>query len=348
MTYSFLTITTNKTIATNNMAYIKAISYYLPERQVTNKELLQQFPEWSIDKVAAKVGVNSRHLAASDETAGDMAEKAAHKLFTEYGISPESIDFIMLCTQSPDYFLPSTACILQSRLGIPTSAGAFDYNLGCSGCIYGIAMAKGLIAGGIAKNVLVLTAETYNKYLHPADKSNRSIFGDGAAACLVSTDGFAEIGNFILGSDGSGAEHLIVRSGAARQKNKTGICKEDGSGHNKFDDYLYMNGSEIFNFTLNTIPDLIQQILAKNNMKKDEIDHYIFHQANKFMLTTLRKFCALPKDKFYINLETTGNTVSSTLAIAIKDCIDNKTINPGMKVMISGFGVGLSWGGDCS
>ena len=106
-----------------------------------------------------------------------------------------------------------------------------------------------------------------------------------------------------------------------------------------------MNGSEIFNFTLNTIPDLIQQILAKNNMKKDEIDHYIFHQANKFMLTTLRKFCALPKDKFYINLETTGNTVSSTLAIAIKDCIDNKTINPGMKVMISGFGVGLSWGG---
>ena len=176
MTYSFLTITTNKTIATNNMAYIKAISYYLPERQVTNKELLQQFPEWSIDKVAAKVGVNSRHLAASDETAGDMAEKAAHKLFTEYGISPESIDFIMLCTQSPDYFLPSTACILQSRLGIPTSAGAFDYNLGCSGCIYGIAMAKGLIAGGIAKNVLVLTAETYNKYLHPADKSNRKLY----------------------------------------------------------------------------------------------------------------------------------------------------------------------------
>ena len=175
------------------MAYIKGISYYLPERVVTNEELLKEFPEWSVDKVAKKVGVNSRHLAAKDETAGDMAEKAARKLFEEYNVSPNDIDFVMLCTQSPDYFLPSTACILQHKLGIPTTAGAFDYNLGCSGCVYGLAMAKGLISAGIAKNVLVLTAETYNKYLHPSDKSNRSIFGDGAAACLVSTEGFAEL-----------------------------------------------------------------------------------------------------------------------------------------------------------
>ena len=156
------------------MAYIKAISYYLPEKVVTNEELLKEFPEWSVDKVAQKVGVDSRHLASEGETAGDMAEKAARILFKEHDIDPQSIDFIMLCTQSPDYFLPSTACILQDRLGIPTSAGAFDYNLGCSGCIYGMAIAKGLIASGIAKNVLLLTAETYNKYLHPSDKSNRS------------------------------------------------------------------------------------------------------------------------------------------------------------------------------
>ena len=176
------------------MAFIKGISYYLPEKVITNEELVVEFPEWSVDKVAKKVGVYSRHVAAVDETAGDMAEKAALKLFEEYHISPQEIDFLLLCTQSPDYFLPSTACILQHRLGIPTSAGALDYNLGCSGCVYGMAMAKGLIAGGIAKNVLVLTAETYNKYLHPSDKSNRSIFGDGAAACLVSTKGIAEIG----------------------------------------------------------------------------------------------------------------------------------------------------------
>ena len=327
------------------MAYIKGISYYLPERVVTNEELVKEFPEWSVDKVAKKVGVNSRHLAAENETAGDMAEKAARKLFEEYNVSPSDINFVMLCTQSPDYFLPSTACVLQHKLGIPTTAGAFDYNLGCSGCVYGLAMAKGLIAAGIAKNVLVLTAETYNKYLHPSDKSNRSIFGDGAAACLVSNEGFAKIGEFSLGTDGSGADHLIVKTGASRCKQATGIVTEDEDGHLRYDDYLYMNGSAIFNFTLESVPAMKKEILTKNNMSSDDVDYYVFHQANKFMLNTIRKVCVLPKDKFYVNLEETGNTVSSTVMIGLKQCMETGTINPGMKVMISGFGVGLSWGG---
>ncbi len=327
------------------MAYIKAISYYLPERVVTNEELVKAFPEWSVEKVAQKVGVNSRHLAASDETAGDMAEKAARKLFEEYHIQPESIDFLLLCTQSPDYFLPSTACILQDRLGIPTSAGAFDYNLGCSGCIYGMAVAKGLIAAGIAKNILLLTAETYNKYLHPEDKSNRSIFGDGAAACLISTEGFAEIQDFVLGTDGKGADNLIVKTGAARHLLPTGKSQEDDEGHIWYDDYLYMNGGAIFNFTLDTVPGMIQQLLEKHHLSQDDIDYYVFHQANKFMLSTIRKFCVLPKDKFYINLENVGNTVSSTVLIGLKDCIERQVIKPNDTVMIAGFGVGLSWGG---
>lgn len=326
-------------------AYIKAISYYLPEQIVTNEELLKEFPEWSVDKVAAKVGVHSRHLAASDETAGDMAEKAALKLFHEYGIKPSEIDFVMLCTQSPDYFLPSTACLLQHKLGIPTSVGAFDFNLGCSGCIYGLAMAKGLLSAGIAKNVLVLTSETYNKYLHPLDKSNRSIFGDGAAACLVSTEGFAEIGDFVLGTDGAGAENLIVKTGAARHRQTTGQSTVDEEGHERFDDYLYMNGGAVFNFTLETVPQMLEQILEKNCLTKDEIDYYVFHQANKFMLNTIRKVCGLPKESFHVNLEDTGNTVSSTVMIALKDCVDKQVIKSGMQVMITGFGVGLSWGG---
>ena len=327
------------------MAYIKAISYYLPEKVVTNEELLKEFPEWSVDKVAKKVGVYSRHIAAENETAGDMAEKAARKLFLEYNISPKDIDFVMLCTQSPDHFLPSTACILQDRLGIPTSAGAFDYDLGCSGCIYGMAMAKGLIAAGIAHNVLLLTAETYNKYLHHTDKSNRSIFGDGAAACLISTDGLAEIGEFVLGTDGSGAKNLILETGAARKKEATGKVTVDEDDHQKFDDYLYMNGSAIFNFTLDAVPAMMKEILAKNNLEKEQVDYYVFHQANKFMLNTIRKVCVLPKDKFYVNLEETGNTVSSTVLIGLKQCLDSGNIVKGMKVMVSGFGVGLSWGG---
>lgn len=327
------------------MAYIKGISYYLPEKVMTNEELVQEFPEWSVDKVAKKVGVYSRHLAAEDETAGDMAEKAARKLFEEYGVSPKDIDFVLLCTQSSDYFLPSTACILQDRLGIPTSAGALDYNLGCSGCIYGLAMAKGLIAGGIAKNVLLLTAETYNKYLHPSDKSNRSIFGDGAAACLISAEGIAEIGDFCLGTDGSGAKHLIVETGAARHKAATGKETTDDDGHVRREDYLYMDGSAIFNFTLDAVPAMMKEVLAKNKMEKDDVDYYVFHQANKFMLNTIRKVCVLPKDKFYVNLEQTGNTVSSTVMIGLKQCLEAGTIHEGMKVMVAGFGVGLSWGG---
>ncbi len=328
-----------------NQAFIKVIAYYLPERVVTNEELVKEFPEWSVEKVAQKVGIDSRHLAAPDETAGDMAEKAARKLFSENNIEPTSIDFILFCTQSPDYFLPSTSCILQDRLGIPTSAGAFDYNLGCSGCVYGMAVAKGLISAGIAKNVLLLTAETYNKYLHPDDKSNRSIFGDGAAACLISTDGFAEIGEFSLGTDGSGAENLIVKSGASRQKQPTDLYSEDSEGHIRRDDYLYMNGGAIFNFTLDAVPAMMKDVLEKNRMEKEDVDYYVFHQANKFMLNTIRKVCVLPKDKFYVNLSETGNTVSSTVLIGLKDCIENGTIKSGDKVMVAGFGVGLSWGG---
>lgn len=196
---------------------------------------------------------------------------------------------------------------------------------------------------GIARNILLLTSETYNKYLHPQDKSNRSIFGDGAAACLISSDGMAEIGDFVMGTDGSGAENLIVKTGASRYKNRTGYSDEDDEGHLRYDDYLYMNGGAIFNFTLDAVPLMLKQALEKNAIKKEEIDYFVFHQANKFMLNTIRKVCVLPKEKYYINLSETGNTVSSTVLIGLKDCLTNEIIHKDMQVMIAGFGVGLSW-----
>ena len=326
-------------------AYIRAISYYLPEETLTNEALATEFPEWDVDKVYNKVGVRTRHLAGDTETAGDLAEKAARKLFAEEGVNPSEIDFLLFCTESPDHFLPSTACILQDRLGIPTSAGALSYDLGCSGCIYGMAMAKGLIAAGVASNVLLLTAETYTKFLHPQDKSNRTIFGDGAAACLISKDkGLAEIKDFVLGTDGSGAANLMLHSGASRQPEKTGVETTDDDGHVNREDFLYMNGSAIFNFTLETVPPLMKSLLTKSGLEKAEVDYFVFHQANKYMLSTLRKVCGIPSDRFYINLEETGNTVSSTILIGLKECLKAETIVPGMKVMICGFGVGLSYG----
>ena len=327
-------------------AYIRAISYYLPERIVTNEDLVAEFPEWDVEKVYGKVGVRERHLAAAGETAGDLAEKAALKLFEEYQVSPSDIDFLLLCTQSPDYRLPSTACILQDRLGIPTSAGAFDFDLGCSGCIYGMAVAKGLIAAGLASRVLLLTAETYTKYLHPEDKSNRTIFGDGAAACLISAEkGLAEIGEFVFGTDGSGADNLILKTQGARCPQVSGMSSTDDDGHVNREDYLYMNGSAIFNFTLDQVPPMMTALLDKAGLSRDDIGRFVFHQANKYMLSTIRKVCGIPKDKFYIDLERTGNTVSSTILIGLKDCLEQGTVRPGMNVMACGFGVGLSYGG---
>jgi len=328
-----------------NKAYIKAASYYLPEKELTNAELIQEFPEWTVEKVANKVGINTRHIVAENETAGDLAEQAALILFDEWKVKPDEIDFVMLCTQSPDYFLPTTACILQHRLNIPTSSGALDFNLGCSGFIYGLALAKGLIVSGAAENILLLTAETYSKHLHPKDKGNRTIFGDAATATLISDNGFAEIGEFSLGTDGSGAENLIVKTGGMRYKRALLDENIDENGAINSSDHLYMNGSEIFSFTQEKVPIVVTDTLMKNNRQMSDIDLFIFHQANKYMLNFLRKKIKIEQEKFYLCMEDVGNTVSSTIPIALKEAINEKRIIKGNQVLITGFGVGYSWGG---
>lgn len=325
-------------------AFIKAIAYHLPGKVLSNAELAEEFPEYTVDKVANKIGINERHVTAAGETSGDLAEKAAHQLFEEYRISPSSINFILLCTQSPDYFLPTTACLLQDRLGIPTSAGAFDFNLGCSGFVFGLAISKGLITAGIASNILLLTAETYTKFIHPLDKANRTIFGDGAAATLISTDGFAEIGNFSLGTDGKGAENLIVKTGGMRfpgKKNDLRIVE----GNPVSSDHLFMNGSEIFNFTLDSVPLLVEETLSKNNLAQPDVDLFVFHQANKYMMNFLRRKIGIEEAKFYYCMEKTGNTVSSTIPIALKEAMKDFSIRKDHKVLLAGFGVGYSMAG---
>lgn len=297
------------------------IAYELPAKTLTNDELVEIYPEWTVEKIVAKTGIVSRHVAGEGEAAIDLAEGAAKKLLSSSEVAVDEIDFLLLCTQSSEYKLPSSACLLQNRLGIPMTAGALAFDHGCSGFIYGLSLAKGLISGGMAKKVLLVTAETYTKYIAPEDKSTRSIFGDGAAATLIDEDMAAKIGAFSFGTDGSGAEKLIVRDGK-----------------------LFMDGPDIFNFTLDVVPKTMDDVLAKNNLTRDDIDLYVFHQANKFMLDTIRKVNVLPRDKFYVNIESTGNTVSSTIPIALKQLDDAGKLNSGMKVMLMGFGVGLSWG----
>mgnify|MGYP001377265250 CR=1 FL=1 len=326
------------------------ISYYLPPTSLSNEELEKEYasPSWTAAKIYRKTGIKSRRIV-TNELASDLAVGAGRKLFAEYKISPSDIDFVILCTQSPDYYLPTTACIVQDKLGIPTVTGAFDYNLGCSGYIYGLATAKGFLSAGIAKNVLLITAETYTKHIHPLDRSTRTVFGDGASATLLTPEDIQSIGQFVFGTDGNGAKNLIVPSGAMAmpRTNETAEKKEDLSGNIRSLDNLYMNGPEIYAFTLRTVPGLIKTILLKNSISMDELDYVILHQANKLVLETLRDKLEIPEDKYCIDVEELGNTVSSTIPIAIKRAIDKKNskVNAGCKILIAGFGVGYSWGG---
>lgn len=326
------------------MAFIHSISYYLPLYELTNSKINQDFPEWEIEKISSKTGINTRHISAKNEFTSDMAFIAAEKLFQEHNIDRKDIDFLLLCTQSPDYFLPTTACILQSKLNLKTTVGALDINLGCSGFVYGLSLAKGLICGSMAKNVLLITSETYSKFIHPKDKSNKAIFGDAAAATLVSIEkGICSIGDFVFGTDGRGAENLIVRNGGVRNFLTKGTDYTDEYGNVRNDDNLYMNGSEIFNFTSEAIPCLTQSILKKSNLNIESVDLFIFHQANKYMLNHLRKKIGIPENKFFISMEHCGNTVSSTIPIALYDAITQGKFGTIKNCIIEGFGVGYSW-----
>lgn len=325
-------------------AYIKLVSYYLPFQQLTNDIISGEFPEWGIEKISSKTGINCRRISAADEFSSDMAVHAAEKLFVEHNIDKNSIDFLLFCTQSPDYFLPTTACILQDRLGLKTSIGALDFNLGCSGFVYGLGLAKSLVVAGMAKNVLLITSETYSKFIHPKDKSNRTIFGDAAAATLISAEsGEFEIGNFVYGTDGAGAENLIVKNGGMRHPIESAEDFGDDYGNISNNNNLFMNGAEIFNFTSESIPKLTNEILSKSDLTLDEIDMFIFHQANKYMLNHLRKKIGIDPEKFFISMEHCGNTVSSTIPIAISDALTQNNLNNVRNIILEGFGVGYSW-----
>ncbi|GHU61447.1 3-oxoacyl-ACP synthase [Bacteroidia bacterium] len=321
---------------------ISKIESVFPENILTNEDLSSRFPEWTPEIIENKIGIVQRHVVDDDETALDLAVKAGEKILADY--DKETIDFLILCTQSPDYYLPTSACILQEKLGLPVRIGAFDFNLGCSGYIYGLGICKGLVESKIANKILFITAETYTKKIHPLDKGNLTLFGDAATASLIEYSEEEHILDFVLGTDGSGASNLIISNGGARNKcdKDAPIIHDNGSPHTAND--LYMNGPEIFTFTIQRIPKLIDETLKKHQLKLEDIHYFVFHQANKYMLDYLREKMKVPADKFYMNMRETGNTVSSTIPIALKDCIDQSKVKKGDLVLLAGFGVGYSWG----
>lgn len=331
-------------------ARVKSIDYHLPEHTLDNAQLAELFPEWSMEKITKKTGIHLRHVV-DGECASDLAAAAATLLIERHPGLRERLDTLLFCTQTPDYLLPTSACVLQDRLGLSQRIAAFDFNLGCSGYVYGLGIAKGLIESGQARDVLLVTADTYSRLIHPRDKSVRTLFGDAGTACWIAAqaDETSEsplIGPFVYGTDGGGGPNLIVPAGGMRKPAgaDTKIEHQDMHGNCRTEENLYMNGAELYSFTLTRVPGLVHEALERASLTIDDVDHFVFHQANKFMLEALRDKCELPAEKFYIGVQDVGNTVSSTIPIALKQLSDAGRLREGQLAMLVGFGVGYSWG----
>ncbi len=328
-------------------AVILGISYHLPSRIETNDDLHRQNPEWLMDKIEAKSGILSRHVAAEYETASDLGFRAAAKLLERELVAADQIDYVLFCTQCPDHYLPPSACMLQHRLGLKQAIGAFDFNLGCSGFVYGLQIAKSLVLCGEARNVLLITADTYSKFINPRDRTVRTLFGDGAAATLIGlADGPGEIGDFVIGTDGSRGDRLIVPAGGCRlpRSSETAVETVDSSGCARSTNDLFMDGPALFTFAITTVPRVVKAMMAKTGRTLEDYDWFVYHQANKYMLESLFIRSKIPLEKTVQVYETIGNTVSASIPIAMQTYVEGGKIVPGQRLMLVGFGVGFSWG----
>ncbi len=327
---------------------IKEIEYFLPINKKTNEDLQKENPEWDVEKVAAKTGIYSRHIAGEDETALDLAIKAVEKLFAKTSVKKEDIDGIIFCTQSPDYLMPSNSFLIHERFDFDKSIWAFDYNLACSGYVYGLCIARGFIETGMAKNIMLITSDTYSKYIHEKDRSTINLFGDGAAVTIVSKTDSDEVGIIDASLSSSGKEYksFYIPSGGSRiPRSKTSKEEiKDRSGNIRHSENIHMNGFAVWKFISRIVPQQIQEILRNNNLTIDDVDFLGFHQASKLTLDSLAKALKISNDKIYTNLEKIGNTVSSSIPIALKDAMEEKKLKRGDLIVLSGFGVGLSWG----
>jgi 3-oxoacyl-[acyl-carrier-protein] synthase-3 len=312
-------------------AYIAHTDYYLPEKVLTNEDLAKEFPDWPPNRIMDKTGISIRHVAGDDEHTSALGVKAASKILDKN--KDLIVDYIIVCTQSPDYLLPTTACLVQKELKLPSHCGAIDINQGCSGYVYSLGVAKGLIETGQANGIIIINADTYTKYIASNDKTVKTLFGDAAAATYIGKmqSEVPLIRNFVYGTDGSGAGNLICKNSGLRKS------KENERG------YIYMNGPEIFNFTLDEVPKVCEKICKLENCKINDFDYVIFHQANKFMLDALRRKIGIDEKKFPILMSDTGNTVSATIPIVIRKLNGMNIIKTGNRLLLIGFGVGYSW-----
>ena len=317
--------------ADNTAVSIAEIEYKLPDGVVTNDDLALQHPDWDMPRVARRTGVLSRHIAAPDETALDLAEGAARDVLEKSSLDVEAVSAVVFCTQTPDYILPPNSCLLQARLGLRQDIPVLDITHACSGFPYGVSVCSALISDdGVG---LLINGDTYSKIIADDDRSTKTVFGDGAAATILrvgSVPGALRVIDTLHGSSGAGAERFIVHEGGVRVR---------GRGEPR----IAMDGLGMLNFVLEKVPPAIDTLLARNSLTRGDIDVWVFHQASQVAIDALRTAMGLDDDRVLLDMADIGNLVSASVPVCIARARARDVFEPGMRIVMAGFGVGLSW-----
>jgi 3-oxoacyl-[acyl-carrier-protein] synthase-3 len=325
---------------------IAAITYHLGSRRLSNEELAAENPQWDMARTFERTGITSRPVAAPSETSLDLGEQASLSLLEETGVAADEIDALIFCTQTPDYVLPPNSTLLHGRLGLPQGVMAFDINHACSGFIYGLGIGLSLVESGTASRVLLVTADTYTRLLHPQDRATRPIFGDGAAATLISAvRPKLSVLDMTFHTGGKAADRFIVKRGGAREPHSLEPPRVtiDKSARVRSDAHVYMDGLGVLSFFTSVVPKAVRAILSRNQLSMDDVSMFVFHQASQLALDGLQKTLAIPDEKMVIDLQDTGNLVSASIPVALFRVLKDRRLQPGQLVLLCGFGVGLSW-----
>ena len=328
-------------------AAIRAMHYCLPKERLNNATLEERFGTKALDSIVNMAGIHERRIVTPGVTAADLAYVAAQGLLADCHIDLHSIDLLVFTSQTPDYQIPATACVLHGRLGLSKTCAAFDLNLGCSAFPYTLSVAEGMIAAGRARRALILNADALTTVIHPQDRALVPLQGDGAAATLVEiSESSIGVQGTVLGTDGSGHQHLIIPASGARcpRSGETRRELRDDNGSIRTREHLSMNGPAIFHFCVYQIPEAIEDALAQWDTDLEAVDLVIFHQANKTMLELIYQKLKIPSHKRFFFMATVGNLSGASVPVTIAEAWRQGKIKPGSLTLLAAFGVGLSWG----